>query len=159
MKRFAPVLLALVLLLLASPAAFAWDRANGCVVDGYGNAWTHGGTVECRQKTTNIVVGSGSIGADGCYSVFIGNGLEVTCTIDPAAGPLGDPAPYTCVVPTDTSYSPLPWDCGPGSTGTGPNAVTLSTLGGTSTPVLSAGLVILALSLVLGGATLVRRPR
>lgn len=154
MKRLAPLLLAIVLLLVTSSAALAWDQATGCVVDGYGDAWTHGGTVVCRQKTTNIVVGQGAIGADGCYSVFIGNGLQVNCTIDPAAGPSGDPEPYTCVVPTDTSYTPLPWECGLGDTGTGPNAVSLSTLGAQALP---AGSALLVLGLLTGGAVVLRR--
>lgn len=156
MKRLAPLILAIVLLLATSSAALAWDSATGCVVDGNNDPWTLGGTVVCRQKTTNIVVGQGNIGVDGCYSVYIGNGLQVNCTIDPAAGPGGDPEPFTCVVPTDTSYTPLPYDCGVGDTGTGPTAVSLSTLGAQALPASSA---LLVLSLLTGGAVIFRRRR
>jgi len=116
----------MMLAMLLVPVAYAWDRVEGCVVDANGDPWTWGGTVVATQDVTGIEVGSGELDANGCFSVFIGNGLRVNATIDPAPGPAGDPGPQVCVVPTDTSYLPYPWVCDPIDTGTGPNAITLS---------------------------------
>jgi hypothetical protein len=122
------------------------DRVEGCIVDANGDPWTWGGTVVATQDVTNVPVGSGELDANGCFSVFIGNGLRVTATIDPAPGPAGDPGPLYCYVPTDTSYLPYPWDCGFIDTGTGPNAITLSSLGAAPS---TYGLALAGLALAL----------
>lgn len=157
MKKLAlaSLLVAVLILSMAAPA-LAWDRAEGCTTDGYGVPWAWGATVTCRQTfQPYIIVGQGQLDANGCFSVFIGNGHEVACTIDYNPGPLGDPADDICIVPTDTSYQPLPWPCGPIDTGTGPNAVTLSSFAGAVS--LPASTVVLALSAVLGGAAVWKR--
>lgn len=146
-------LLVLVLSALLVSGAFAWDRVIGTVVDGYGNGWTHGGTIDCVQPATGISTGSGTLGPDGSFEVFIGNGPRLICTIDPAPGPDGDPGPITCEVPTDPNFQPLPWDCGPLSTGTGPNAIVLNGLGA-STPSALPMLVTVAGLAALAGAGL-----
>jgi hypothetical protein len=95
------------------------------VTDANGDPWIHGGTITCTRLGT-IVVGSGPIGADGCFQVFIGNGPSTTCTFDFNPGPAGEPANQTCNIPTNNSNPPVPYtDCNP-STGSGPNAVTLA---------------------------------
>lgn len=149
-KLLAISLTAMVLVVLLAPAAYAWDRVVGCVVDANGDPWTHGGTVVARQNVTGVVVGEGTIGPDGCYEVFIGNGYAVTATIDPAPGPEGDPGPQICLVPTDSNYEPEPWYCDPIDTGTGPNAITLSSLGAApSTYGLALAGLTLALAMVV----------
>lgn len=122
-------LLVLALIVVLAPSALAYDRVIGCVTDAYGNPWGWGGTVTCVNPGTGVTTGAGTIDASGCFEVFIGNGPSLICTIDPGPGPAGDPAPYTCTVPTDSSYPPMPWDCGTGSTGTGPNSVGLRSAG------------------------------
>ncbi len=124
MKRSLALVLAFVLLLVASPA-FAYDSIVGCVTDAGGQPWTWGGTITCTRQG-NIVVGTGTLGADGCFSVYIGNGTKTTCTFDFTPGPNGDPANMTCTVPTNNNVPPTPYtECNP-STGSGPNAVTLA---------------------------------
>lgn len=136
-----------LLLLMVAPTALAWDRAEGCTTDAYGAPWTHGGTVTCRQTfQPYIVVGSGELDANGCFSVYIGNGREVDCTIDFNPGPSGDPADGHCVVPTDSSYTPAPWPCDPISTGTGPNVVSLAGFGAAAMPAGTAALGLAALA-------------
>lgn len=123
MRRFLALILAITILLIAVPAALAYDSVVGCTTDGNGNPWTHGGTVTCTRL--GITVGSGTLGADGCYAVYIGNGPQTTCTFDFTAGPAGDPPNQTCTIPTNNSNPPVPYtNCNP-STGTGPNAVTM----------------------------------
>jgi hypothetical protein len=125
MRRVVALIIALAVLLIAVPAAFAFDSVVGCVTDANGNSWTHGGTITCTRLGT-IVVGSGAIGSDGCFQVYIGNGPSTTCVFDFNPGPAGDPANQTCSIPTNNSNPPLPYtECNP-STGTGPNAVTLA---------------------------------
>lgn len=155
MKRLVPILLALALLLVSSPAALAWTEAQGCTVDANGDPWAWGGTVTCRQTfEPYVVTGSGTLDANGCFSIYIGNGRELDCTIDYTPGPSGDPADGHCIVPTDGSYTPQPWLCGPIDTGTGPNAVSLSGFGAQSLPASAA---VLVLGLLAGGAAVLRR--
>lgn len=141
-----------VLLLTFVPAAFAWTPVVGCTFAGTDitplGPWTYGGTVTARQTATNVVVGSGVLDANGCYSVTIGNGPQLTVTIDFTPGPGGDPADQTCIVPTDPNYTPAPYQCAPIYTGSGPNAVSLSAFGATGVP---AGAAVAALGLTLGG--------
>lgn len=145
--------LVLALIVMLAPSALAYDRVIGCVTDAYGNPWTHGGTVTCVNPGTGITTGSGTISpTTGCFEVFIGNGPSLICTIDPGPGPLGDPAPYTCFVPTDSTYPPFPWDCGTGNTGTGPNSVSLRSVGAdvnTALPWAVAAVVVGALALAV----------
>lgn len=157
MRRLTMVALLVVALSAVAivPAVFAWTPAVGCAVDGYGNPWTHGGTVTCRQNATQIVVGSGSLDANGCFSVPIGNGPAITCTIDFNPGPDGDPADATCAIPTDPNYTPQPWDCGPISTGTGPNAITLQNLEASGTSPLFVAMAGLGLAAAAAGALFV----
>lgn len=160
MKKFALVLIVVGLLLLGivSPA-LAYDRAVGCTVDANGNPWTHGGTVTCvrpLQFPGDIVVGSGSLDANGCFEVFIGNGPAVVCTISFNDGGSGQPADQVCSIPTNNNVPPQPYDCGTISTGTGPNAVTLAGFGATH---LSAGAFALVLSAIIGGVAVWWRRR
>lgn len=152
-------LLAALLVLGMATAAFAWTPVVGCTFDGYGNPWTHGGSVMCYREFADqqILVGSGSLDANGCFSVSIGNGPEINCYID-YTPPVGgdDPPDGVCTVPTDPNYTPEPYDCGPISTGTGPNAVALAGFGAAGMP---AGTLVLALSAVLGGAAVWLRRR
>jgi hypothetical protein len=160
-------LLVVALAAVMAPTAFAWDRAEGCTVDGTdqqpGNPWTWGGTVTCRQLFQPFfVVGSGTLDANGCFSVFIGNGPAVDCTIDYNPGPNGDPADDVCSVPTDRNYQPLPWLCGPNNsgiidTGTGPNAISLRTMEATSSSALPLVLGLVGLGAVAGGGLFVWR--
>lgn len=136
-----------LLLLMVAPTALAWDRAEGCTTDVNGDPWAWGGTVTCRQTFQPfIIVGSGPLDANGCFSVFIGNGREVDCTIDYTPGPNGDPADDHCIVPTDSSYTPLPWACGVFDTGTGPNAVSLAGFGAAAMPAGTAAIGLAALA-------------
>lgn len=148
-KLVASLLLVAVIAVLTTAAAFAYTGVYGVVQDVYGNPWTHGGTVTCVQNVTGVTLGTGTIQPDGTWYVFIGSPNAVTCTIDPAPGPAGDPSPYTCNVPGGGGGGVKDYDCGPGSTGTGPNAVTLAGFGATSLP---AGVFALVLSVVVGGA-------
>jgi hypothetical protein len=158
MKRVFVFSLVVLVLLISAPAAFAWDRAVGCTVDSSGDSWTWGGTVTCRQTFNPFVqVGQGTLDADGCFEVYIGNGHEVECTIDYNAGPAGDPVDGSCVVPTDNNYMPEPWACGTIDTGTGPNAVALSGFAGVTA--MPAGSLVLALGAALGGAAVWLRRR
>lgn len=165
MRKFLVIsLLVLVLAAAMAPAAFAYDRAEGCTVDAYGNPWTWGGTVTCysafslQPPFTPIVVGSGSLDANGCFSVFIGNGPAVTCVVDFNPGPNGDPADAVCQVPRDSSYLPQPWDCGPIDTGTGPNAINLRSMEATSSPsALPLALGLVGVSALAGGVFVWRR--
>lgn len=158
MKRLLVVFFALVLLILVSTStAFAYDRVVGCTVDVNNDPWTHGGTVTCRQNFWPfVIVGQGTLDANGCFEVFIGNGPAVTCTIAYNPGPAGQPGDGTCAVPRDNSYFPQPWNCGTISTNTGPNAVTLAGFGATSS---TAGVFVLVLSAVIGGVAFWRRRR
>jgi LPXTG-motif cell wall-anchored protein len=151
-------LLVVALAAVMAPTALAWDRAEGCTTDGYGNPWTWGGTVTCRQTFQPfIVVGQGTLDANGCFSVFIGNGHEVDCTIDYNPGPDGDPADDVCTVPTDSSYQPLPWQCSPVDTGTGPNAISLRSLDATSSSAFPMVLGLVGLGALAGGGLFVWR--
>jgi hypothetical protein len=117
-----------ILLFLAAPIALAYTSASGQVNDGNGNPWTHGGTVECRSNVGNILLGSGTIQPDGSWSVTLASPSAATCVIDPAAGPNGDPASFNCSVPGGGGGGVQDYSCGAGSTNTGPNAVTLTSL-------------------------------
>lgn len=148
MRRLAIGIVVLMLLMVV-PTALAWDRAVGCTVDAYGDPWTWGGTVVCRQDVTGIIVGTPSpayLDANGCFDVFIGNGLRVNCTINYTPGPNGDPANDVCQIPTDSTYLPYPWDCGLIDTGTGPTAVSLSGFGAAAMPAGTAALGLAALA-------------
>lgn len=150
MRKFLVIsLLVLVLATAMAPTALAYDSVQGCALDAYGNPWTWGGTVTCQQTfPPYVVVGSGTLDASGCFSVFIGNGPAVTCVVDFNPGPAGDPADAVCQVPADSSYPPQPWNCDPIDTGTGPNAINLRTMEATS----SSSALPLALGLVGVGA-------
>jgi hypothetical protein len=124
------MLLVVVALFVAAPVVLAYTSASGQVNDANGNPWTWGGTVVCRTNATNAQVGTGNINPDGSWSVTLGSPAALTCTIDPAAGPEGDPAPFTCAVPGGGGGGVLNYSCGATSTGTGPNAVSLSRFGG-----------------------------
>ncbi len=139
---------------MTAPVALAYTGVQGLVVDGYGNPWTYGGTVTCVQNTTGVTLGTGTIQPDGTWFVYIGSPNAVTCTIDPAPGPGGDPASFTCSVPGGGGGGVQVYDCGTGSTGTGPNAVTLTGFGATGLP---AGIFALVLSAVVGGVVVWRR--
>jgi hypothetical protein len=160
MKRVVTLIITIAVLLIAVPAAFAYDSVVGCVTDANGDPWTHGGTITCT-RLGSIVVGSGPIGSDGCFQVYIGNGPSTTCTFDFNPGPAGDPPNQTCEIPTNNSNPPVPYtECNP-STGTGPNAVTL-TSAPVAAPVSSNALALAWLLLPVGlltGALVWRRQR
>lgn len=161
MRRIVALLLAVLILLVAVPAALAYDSVIGCVTDANGNPWTHGATITCTRLGINV--GSGTAGADGCFQVFIGNGPQTTCTFVFNAGPSGTPANQTCTIPTNNSNPPVPYtQCNPG-TGTGPNAVTMVKWpAATTAPVASNGLALAWLLLPVGllvGAVVWRRQR
>ncbi len=138
MRRVAlPALILTLLALFAlAPAALAWTPVVGCTFAGTSSSplgpWTYGGTVTARQTSTQVIVGSGTLDANGCYSVTIGNGPQVTVTIDFTPGPSGDPANQTCVVPTDPNYTPAPYECSPIYTNTTSLAVSVSGFAGQS---------------------------
>lgn len=144
MRKLAIVLLViLALTVVLVPVALAYTPVQGCIVDYYGDPWTHGGTVVAKTYAgqgppayetppkwdTGIVVGSGDLDANGCFDVPIGNGPGVWVQIDPSPGSAGDPGELYCYVPRDTDYLPVAWECETLSTGTGPNAISLSGLG------------------------------
>lgn len=156
-KRLRVTLLVTILIFGAATTALAYTGVLGSVVDANGDPWTYGGEVVCVQSATNVELGRADIQPDGSWYVFIGSPSAATCTIDPAAGPSGDPAPYTCDVPSGGGGGVLDYDCGEGSTGTGPNAVVLSGLGAAAG--MPAGALVLALSAVLGGAAVWLRRR
>lgn len=132
MRRVVPraVILTVVALLVVVPVVLAYTSTSGRVVDAYGNPWTYGGTVVCVQNSTNAEIGSGSVSADGTWSVTLGSPAAATCTIDPAAGPYGDPPSYTCAIPGGGGGGVQDYPCGDHSTGTGPDAVSLSAFRG-----------------------------
>jgi hypothetical protein len=136
MKRRVPTLLLFVtlLLILAVPVALAYTSATGAVTDANGNPWTHGGTVECRQIGTGVVVGTGTVAPDGTWMVYLGSPPAVDCTVDPAPGPAGDPDPIVCHVPGDNGGGVQNYECEPLDTNTGPNAVGLSSFSGAAAP-------------------------
>ncbi len=150
MKKLLVVSFAVALLVLGlTSTAFAYDRVVGCTVDANGDPWMHGGTITCRQNFWPfVIVGQGTLDANGCFEVFIGNGPALTCTIQYNAGPAGQPDDDVCSVPRDTTYPPLPWNCGEINTETGPNAVTLVGFSAVHSP---AGAFALVLSAVVGG--------
>ncbi len=131
-KRISILLLASVLLLVVVPVALAYTSASGVVKDANGNPWTHGGTVVCVQNSTQAQIGTGTVNPDGTWSVNLGSPAAATCTVDPAAGPAGNPASFTCAIPGGGGGGVRNYDCGAGSTGTGPNAVSLLSLGARS---------------------------
>lgn len=143
------LLLVVILLVVAVPVALAYTSAKGQVNDALGNPWTHGGTVSCVQNSSGVNIGTGTIGATGAWTVNLGSPAAATCTIDPAAGPAGDPAPYTCAIPGGGGGGVLVYDCGAHSTGTGPNAVSLAGFSGRGLTyawaLIPAGLVVGAL--------------
>ncbi len=151
------ILLVAAMLFMAVPVVLAYTAVEGQVNDAYGDPWTHGGTVDCVQDSTGISVGSGTINPDGSWSVPIGSPSKLTCTIDPAAGPSGDPEPYVCNVPPAGGGGVQVYSCEPGSTNTGPNAVSLSSFTGAGLP-LGAGAVA-AVSALVGSALIWRRRR
>lgn len=153
-KKILLLVLVGALLLLGVPVALAYTSASGQVNDGNGDAWTHGGTVVCVQNSTQVQIGSGTVNADGSWSVTLGSPAAATCTIDPAAGPAGDPAPFTCAIPGGGGGGVQDYSCGAGSTGTGPNAVSLSGFAGGS-PVW--GWALAAAAVVGGVFTWLRR--
>jgi hypothetical protein len=167
MKRLLIVaLLVLALGLMLVSTSLAYDRVIGCVVDANGDPWTHGGTVVATQDATGIVVGTGVVEADGCFSVFIGNGPAVTATITLDSPDPNDDVVLVCSVPTDTDYQPIPWDCGGGdagggpplNTGTGPNVITLSGIDASSNAsLLPAALATLVAGAAIGGFVVWRR--
>lgn len=146
----------LVIVALTAVVALAYTGVIGTVVDTYGDPWTYGGTVTCVQNSTGITLGTGTIQSDGTWYVFIGSPSAVTCTIDPAAGPAGDPAPFTCSVPGGGGGGVQDYDCGTASTGTGPNAVSLAGFGAAAMP---AGTVALGLAALAGLAAAWKRRR
>ena len=146
MRRFLVLALAAAVLFIAVPAAFAYDSVTGCVTDTNGDPWTHGGSITCTRL--GITVGSGSLGADGCFQVFIGNGPQTTCTFDFNPGPAGDPPNQTCTVPTNNSNPPEPYtQCNP-NTNSGPNAVTMAQWPAAAPATAAAGTVAFAWLLV-----------
>ena len=147
MKKRVPWLLVFVtaLLVIAVPVALAYTSASGQVTDANGDPWTYGGTVVCRQNSNNVVIGQGTINPDGTWSVTLGSPAAATCTIDPAAGPAGDPDPLTCAIPGGGGGGVQDYPCGPQSTGTGPNAVTLSGFAGSP---LAFGWVLIPAGLI-----------
>lgn len=155
MKRLLFAFVVMALLAIA-PAALAYDSIVGCTTDANGDPWTNGGTITCVRL--GITVGSGSLGSDGCFQVYIGNGPSTTCTIDFTPGPAGDPMNGVCNVPTNNSNPPVPYtECNPG-TGTGPNAVSLASFGAGGSVISSTAAVAL-LGVVLAGAAFLRRAR
>ena len=124
------IVLTIVTLLVLVPVALAYTSASGRVVDANGNPWTYGGTVVCVQNTNQVVIGSGVVNPDGTWSVTLGSPSAATCTIDPAAGPGGDPASFTCAIPGGGGGGVQDYSCGDQSTGTSPTAVSLSSFSG-----------------------------
>lgn len=142
MRKLAIVLLViLALTVVLVPVALAYTPVQGCIVDYYGDPWTHGGTVVAYTHAgqgppiaempmlPGIPVGNGELDANGCFDVPIGNGPGVWVVIDPGPGSAGDPGELYCYVPRDRDVPPVAWECGLLSTGTGPNAIALSGLG------------------------------
>jgi len=150
-------LLVAAMLFMAVPVVLAYTAVEGQVNDVYGDPWTHGGTVDCVQDSTGISVGSGTINPDGSWLIPIASPSKLTCTIDPAAGPSGDPDPYVCYVTAGGGGGVQVFDCGAGSTNTGPNAVSLVSFAGAGLP-LGAGAVA-AVSALVGSALVWRRRR
>ena len=150
-------LLVAAMLFMAVPVVLAYTAVEGQVNDAYGDPWTHGGTVDCVQDSTGISVGSGTINPDGSWLIPIASPSKLTCTIDPAAGPSGDPDPYVCYVPPAGGGGVQVYPCEPGNTNTGPNAVSLSSFTGAGLP-LGAGAVA-AVSALVGSALIWRRRR
>lgn len=152
------ILLVAAVLFMAVPIALAYTAVVGQVNDAYGDAWTHGGTVDCVQDSNGISVGSGTINPDGSWSIPVGSPSKLTCTIDPAAVPGGgDPDPYVCNVPPAGGGGVQVYSCEPGDTNTGPNAVSLSSFTGAGLP-LGAG-ALAAVSALVGSALVWRRRR
>lgn len=137
-----------ILLLLVVPVALAYTSASGQVNDVNGNPWTHGGTIVCVQNSSQAVIGNGTINPDGSWSVTLGSPAAATCTIDPAPGPNGDPASFTCAIPGGGGGGVQDYACAPTNIPTGPNAVTLSSFAGQ--PFLWGWIV--ASTAVIGGA-------
>jgi hypothetical protein len=165
------VIVALVILALTVvmvPVVLAYTPVQGCVVDYYGDPWTHGGTVVALTHAgppppraempmlPGIPVGSGELDEYGCFDVPIGNGPHVWVVIDPSPGPEGDPGELYCSVPRDRDVPPEAWDCGTLSTGTGPNAISLSGLGA-STGALPWLVTAMGLAALAGAGILVWR--
>jgi hypothetical protein len=147
-----------LLTLLCASTVLAYTPVVGCTFAGTPDApagpWLFGGTVTARQNATDVVVGSGTLDANGCFSVPIGNGPSLTVTIDFTPGPGGDPADQYCTVPTDPDYTPEPYECSPIYTQTTPNAVSIATF--TAAP-LQPGLVGGVLGLAAFGLAGLRR--
>jgi hypothetical protein len=123
------LLLVVALLAIATPAALAYGSVTGQVNDGYGAAWTHGGTVSCTSTADGSSLGTGSIASNGSWSVTLSaRNVAATCTIDPAAGTGGDPAAFTCPVEGTNSNNTL--SCPTTNIPNGPNAVTLASFSG-----------------------------
>lgn len=161
-----------VLLLFSASAALAYSPVTGCVTTGTagdpGPAWPYGGTVTAWQTVSKVVVGTGTLDANGCFSVTIGNGPEVQVSIEFNSGPNGTPADICtpvgsktptncqCTVPTDNNYTMVPYACGPIYSGTGPNAVSMLGFGATPSATAPA---LLGLVTVLGAAVAFLRRR
>jgi hypothetical protein len=126
------LMLMAITLAVTVPVAFAYDAARGQVNDANGSPWTHGGAVTCVHSTNNVQVGSAAINPDGSWYVNLALTGRTTCTVDPAPGPAGDPAPYTCSIPNGAGQST--YDCGTKNLSAGPNAVGLASFSARSEP-------------------------
>jgi hypothetical protein len=139
MKR-SLILLAVLFLLLGVfvQASLAYSTATGCVVDGYGNPWTHGGlvTVEYPAGTGNYLSYQTNLDpTTGCFDAQLwpsGDHEAGTLHIDPAPGPAGDPDEFLCQVPADNTTGN--YDCGTMQTNTSPNAVVVNKMSVSSGP-------------------------
>ena len=165
MKRILVVTAALLLLLgVFVQSSLAFSSATGCVVDGYGNPWTHGGlvTVEYPAGTGNFISYQTNLDpTTGCFNAQLWpSGVHVAGTlhIDPAPGPAGDPDEILCKIPADNTTGN--YDCGTMQTKTGPNAVVVNkmTVSNSSNPLwISIAIGIAGLLAVLAVAVVWRR--
>ncbi len=153
---------ALVATLIVAAPAFAWTSVYGqCIDSGTLQGWAYGGTVTVYGDVTAGAIASGSLAADGMFSIALppeplaDNTLYIVITY--TSGPLGTPGTYIETIPDIPTG--IGYNMGYVKTDTGPNAVTLVQANTKSPNVWLPALAIVALVGVGGVILLLRRRR
>ena len=149
------VTLFVVTALVATPA-YAYGGVEGQAIDLNGNGWTHGGTVTVYEQGNNTPIATGSLDANGNFSVaYTGTPAlfsNMYLVLDFNYGGVSDPGDKVI------EYIELPgsdyYNAGFVSTGTGPNAITLRGVEASGSIVTTPAIFAFAL-ILLAAATLI----
>ncbi len=155
------ILITAILVVFTASAALAWNSVTGCVTDGSGAAWPHGGTATLTL-TGPVTVGPVNLDGSGCFTLNPGGsgnqklGGTLAIVLSSPSGSISL-ASRTLPAPNSGEYNTA-YNFGNISSGTGPNAVTLSALSAQGSPI-AFGLILPVVGLAVIGGAVLRRSR